>query len=492
MATITYIKETKQTVSVMKGLIDYCCQEKKTYDSDSGRLLIGGVNVNGENAFKEFMTTKNAYHKTDGINFYQYVQSYSPEEQITPDEAHKIALEFAQKAWLGHEVLVTTHTDAEHIHSHFVINSVNFENGYKLRQSPNTLKELRALSDNICKAYGLTTLNPYEDGGVKIYAREYRVAVKGDSWKFKLMSAIDESMKTSGSRQEFINRMESYGYSVNWSDNRKYITFTSPTGMKCRDIKLHDEKYLKENMENELYFREWYYKKQINGRTTKREEQSRYTSTERTTYAGDGTDTREKLGYDGKSSSIVSGFSHRGVRTTEDLGDIYADAELYGGLVEETAGEILREESGTGQETSRSSCGSERYFDENERLRTTGWEENRSDYERYLGQGRRVRASDSQSFNENREKSLAQTHGNIGDSITAGGSALNSAMHMVANLIDESEDEEEQRKRIEAEQNASNLGALIGVAVGLLTPQDEIETENFIDEQDDFEMKLDM
>lgn len=485
MATITYIKETKQTVSAMKGLIDYCCQEKKTYDDDSDRLLIGGVNVNGENAFKEFMTTKNAYNKTDGINFYQYVQSYSPEEQITPKEAHKIALEFAQKAWLGHEVLVTTHTDAEHIHSHFVINSVSFENGYKLRQSPNTLKELRALSDNICKAYGLTTLNPYEDGGVKISAREYRVAVKGDSWKFKLMSAIDESMKTSGSRQEFINRMESYGYSVNWSDNRKYITFTSPTGMKCRDIKLHDEKYLKENLENELYFREWYYKKQINGRTAEREEQSRYTSTERTTYAGDGTDTREKLGYDGKSSSVVSGVSHRGVRATENLSDIYTDAELYGKLVEETAGEILREESGTGQETSRSSCGSQRYSDENERLRTTGWEENRSDYERYLGQGRRVTTSDSQSFNENREKSLAQTHSNIGDSITACGSALNSAMHMVANLIDESEDEEEQRKRIEAEQNASNLGALIGVAVGLLTPQDEIETE-------DFEMKLDM
>lgn len=485
MATITYIKETKQTVSAMKGLIDYCCQEKKTYDSDSDRLLIGGVNVNGEYAFKEFMTTKNAYHKTDGINFYQYVQSYSPEEQITAEEAYKIALEFAQKAWQGHEVLVTTHTDAEHIHSHFVINSVSFENGYKLRQSPNTLKELRALSDNICKAYGLTTLNPYEDGGVKISAREYRVAVKGDSWKFKLMSAIDESMKTSGSRQEFIKRMESYGYSVNWSDNRKYITFTSPTGMKCRDIKLHDEKYLKENLENELYFREWYYKKQINGRTTEREEQSRYTGIERTTYAGDGTDTREKLGYDGKSSSVVSGVSHRGVRATENLGDNYADAELYGGLVEETAGEILREESGTGQETSRSSCRSYETSGRNENVRTTGWEENRSDYERYLGQGRRVATSDSQSFNENREKSLVQTHGNIGDSITAGGGTLNSAMHMVAGLIDESEDEEEQRKRIEAEQNASNLGALIGVAVGLLTPQDEIETE-------DFGMKLDM
>ena len=174
--------------------------------------------------------------------------------------------------------------------------------------------------------------------------------------------------------------------------------------MKCRDIKLHDEKYLKENLENELYFREWYYKKQINGRTTEREEQSRYTSTERTTYAGDGTDTREKLGYDGKSSSVVSGVSHRGVRATEDLGDNYTDAELYGGVVEETAGEILREESGTGQETSRSSCTSEETFVRDAKIRATGWEENRRDYERYLGQGRRVATSDSQSFNENKWK----------------------------------------------------------------------------------------
>ena len=103
-------------------------------------------------------------------------------------------MEFAKKAWPGHEVLVTTHSDAEHIHSHFVINSVNFENGYKLRQNPQSLIKLRALSDEICKAYGLSILTRYEGGGSKVSSREYRAAVKGESWKFRLMSDIDAVM----------------------------------------------------------------------------------------------------------------------------------------------------------------------------------------------------------------------------------------------------------------------------------------------------------
>lgn len=87
------------------------------------------------------------FHKLDGINFYQYVQSFSPKENITYEQAHAIGLEFAIKTWPGYEVLVTTHCDAQHIHSHFVINSVSFETGRKLRQPPDTLRQL---SDEIC------------------------------------------------------------------------------------------------------------------------------------------------------------------------------------------------------------------------------------------------------------------------------------------------------------------------------------------------------
>lgn len=249
MATVTYIRESKQSISAMKGVIDYCCQDKKVYDEISNQRLVIGINCDGENAFKEFMATKKSYGKTDGMNFYQYVQSFSPEENITPHQAHEIAIEFAEKAWTGYEVLVATHCDAQHIHSHFVINSVSFENGKKLRQNPNTLKSLRVLSDEICRQHNLSTLVPYNKDGIKISTREYRTAVKGQSWKFKLMNDIDKAMNISGSKEDFINAMSIMGYSVTWTDDRKYITYQCPNKMKCRDIKLHNDKYLKGSME---------------------------------------------------------------------------------------------------------------------------------------------------------------------------------------------------------------------------------------------------
>ena len=120
MATVNYIRESKQTISAMKGLINYCVQDSKVKDKNSGHRYVSGINCNGENAFNEFMTTKYAYKKVDGFNFYQYVQSFSPRENVTPEQVHKIGLEFAEKAWPGHEVLVATHLDAKHLHNHFV------------------------------------------------------------------------------------------------------------------------------------------------------------------------------------------------------------------------------------------------------------------------------------------------------------------------------------------------------------------------------------
>lgn len=259
MATVTYIRESKQSISAMKGVIDYCCQDKKVYDKISNQRLISGINCDGENAFSEFLATKKSYKKTDGMNFYQYVQSFSPDENITPQKAHGVVLEFAEKAWTGYEVLVATHCDAQHIHSHFVINSVSFENGKKLRQNPNTLNSLRALSDEICRQHNLSTLVPYNKDGIKISTREYRTAVKGQSWKFKLMNDIDKAMNISGSKEDFINAMSIMGYSVTWTGDRKHITYQCPNKMKCRDIKLHNDKYLKGSMENEFRYRQEQY-----------------------------------------------------------------------------------------------------------------------------------------------------------------------------------------------------------------------------------------
>ena len=85
--------------------------------------------------------------------------------------------------------------------------------------------------------------------------REYRSAVKGESWKFRLMNTIDQCMKYAATREEFISLMKSEGYEVRWTENRKNITYTTPAGMKCRDNRLHEEKYTKEVMEHEFRIR---------------------------------------------------------------------------------------------------------------------------------------------------------------------------------------------------------------------------------------------
>ena len=84
---------------------------------------------------------------------------------------------------------------------------------------------------------------------------EYYPAAKGESWKLELMRVIDECMRYAGTREEFLALLRAEGYGATWTDSRKNITYTTPDGRKCRDSKLHIEKYLKENMETEFGYR---------------------------------------------------------------------------------------------------------------------------------------------------------------------------------------------------------------------------------------------
>lgn len=261
MATVIFIKESKQTPSAMRGCINYCVQEKKTVD-ENGRQYVGGVNCLGTHAYEEFMATKNLYGKASGTYFYQYVQSFAPGEIRSYEEAHRIGLEFAEQSFPGYEVLVATHLDAyddhgvQRVHNHFIVNSVSFEDGRKIHFTPTTLQELRKISDDICRKHGLSVLPPSsKSNGKGIGTREYRATMRGEGWKFGLINDIDTAMAQAGDRREFCDILASVGYSVTWTNERKYITFTCPNGRKVRDNKLHDNKYTKENLEYEFRIR---------------------------------------------------------------------------------------------------------------------------------------------------------------------------------------------------------------------------------------------
>lgn len=488
MATVTYIRESKQSISAMKGVIDYCCQDKKVYDEISNQRLVSGVNCDGENAFAEFLATKKSYKKTDGMNFYQYVQSFSPEENITPKQAHEVALEFAEKAWTGYEVLVATHCDAQHIHSHFVINSVSFENGKKLRQNPNTLKSLRALSDEICRHHNLSTLELYSKDGMKISTREYRTAVKGQSWKFKLMNDIDKAMNISARKEDFINAMSIMGYSVTWTKDRKYITYQCPNKMKCRDIKLHNDKYLKGSMENEFRYRQ----EQYFGKPQTEEQQ--LTDSDRATIGRNESDFYSVTSQRGRTQSVENGNNLSAGAVQYDFQNLNGRPD--GGLSGENSGnqqrqyEINLTELSDGAEESFRTDSERNQVGANadDRVYPTGWEDSRRIFEQHLAERSTTGVSDIRNCEEvNSNDNLKMDSNNH----TILGS-INSLAESLSRIIDdESEDEEERRKRIAAEQNGSDIGTAIGLAVGVLAGAiSKEENIEYKDEETGFNLNM--
>ena len=255
MATITFVKYKKQSAGTMDRTTKYVSQFQKTTQED-GCQLISGQNCTPQLAAQEFLTTRQMHHKDSPVWFYHYVQSFSPNEKISGALAHELVCEFAEQAWPDSEILIATHTDADHIHTHFIVNAVCYRTGKMLRQGPNTLKRLRSLSDKFCSKHGLSVLpKPQTKRANGMNSREYRSAVKGESWKFRLMNTIDQCMRYAFTREEFIALMESEGYQVHWVESRKSITYTTPKGMKCRDDRLHDMKYRKEKMVHEFRIR---------------------------------------------------------------------------------------------------------------------------------------------------------------------------------------------------------------------------------------------
>ena len=237
----------------MKSVMRYVSQMSKTLWD--GQQLVSGIDCQPETAFDEFLSTKLLHHKDGGVMFYHMVQSFPKGANIDPRTAHEAAHRLAGY-FDGCEVLVCTHVDREHIHSHCIINSVNFETGKKVHMADEQIQELRVRNDQICEELGLPKFQRDEQKCSRGMSNaEYYTASKGESWKFELMRVIDDCMRYAGNREEFLALLRAEGYDATWTDSRKNITYVTPDGRKCRDSKLHMEKYLKENMEAEFGYR---------------------------------------------------------------------------------------------------------------------------------------------------------------------------------------------------------------------------------------------
>jgi len=237
--------------------IDYVTREEKTDDK-----LLSGIGCGTETAKEEMQATKELWGKTDGRTYKHFTQNFAPGEPITLEQAHGIAKKLAENvdAWKGHEVLIATHKDKKHIHTHFIVNSVNYEDGYKLQWSKDDLKKMKEYSDELCRENGLSvtikgkTFEGIDREETSAYTKEsYHMLKKAEKGEVKsyvqdTALAVLDCKEEATSRTDFIARMDNRGYKVDWQDNHKYITFTdkereSQGESKCKIRNNKLEKY---------------------------------------------------------------------------------------------------------------------------------------------------------------------------------------------------------------------------------------------------------
>ena len=455
MAIVHFVnyKRGTQSRAAMRGVMLYVMQEKKT--AWDGVPLVSGINCQPKSVYDDFLNTKLLYHKDGGVMFYHMVQSFPKGAEVDPRQAHEAARRLAEY-FDGCEVLVCTHVDREHIHSHCVINSVNFDTGKKLHMAKEQIQELMRRNDAICLEMGLPVFEAAAQKSRGMSGAEYHTALKGQSWKLRLMNTIDECMKYATDKDAFASLMASEGYQVRWENNRKYITYTTPDGMRCRDSKLHEEKYCKEAMEHEFRIRA----KLVQRKFHRAEE------------TDGGIETAESAEQRAADCAAADPAHCDPVRPA--AGDEQADGAGRrnklgaGGNSESNPRSESTHRPDTGAEVAH---GDAEIADGDEQVAGTGWE---SEREVFLQVDRLAPGFQPAGGPQVDHAGADPWHGGTGGVVWRGGDPrpvplIPAAAGLAAagTLLDEDEDAEEKRRRIEAKIAAENFGAVIGFAAGV-------------------------
>lgn len=454
MAIVHFVnyKRGTQSRAAMRGVMLYVMQEKKTMWEDEP--LISGINCQPQSVYDDFLNTKLLYHKDGGVMFYHMVQSFPKGAEVDPRQAHEAARRLAEY-FDGCEVLVCTHVDREHIHSHCVINSVNFDTGKKLHMAKEQLQELMRRNDMICQEMGLPVFEAAQQQSRGMSGAEYHTALKGQSWKLRLMNTIDECMKYAADKDAFVSLMASEGYAVRWESGRKYITYTTPDGLKCRDNKLHEEKYCKEAMEHEFRIRAELVKRKL-----RRAEET------------DGGIEADESDEQRAAANSADDPAH-----CDPVRSAAGDEQIYGaGRQNELGAGGDSENTSQSENTHRPDAGAEvahgdaEIADGDEQTAGTGWEPERTVF---LQVDRLAPGFQPAGGPQVDHTGADPWHGGTGGLVWRGGDPrpvpLMSAVAGLAaagSLLDEDEDAEEKRRRMEAKIAAENFGAAIGFAAG--------------------------
>ena len=242
------ITKSKPIRGTVNKAIAYIIDPKKTDDE----LLVSSFGcAASDTAAKEFEWTRNLAAQRGmqipKVIARHLIQSFDIGE-VSPEKAHEIGKQFADE-WLKgkYEYVIATHIDKGHCHNHIIFNAVNFVDYHSYRSNKRTYRELRQLSDEICKEHGLSVIPPSQNKGMDY--KEYNEAKRGTSWKQKLRQTIDRLVITAKDWDEFLKLMQEAGYEIKPG---KYISFRAEGQERFTRAKTIGENYTEERLKERI------------------------------------------------------------------------------------------------------------------------------------------------------------------------------------------------------------------------------------------------
>ena len=211
---------TEQDGQQLSDVIRYAVNSEKTQEtgSEDGAPLhrfVSGINCSPATARDEMLAVKKRFGKEDGTVAYHGYQSFAPGE-ATPELAHEIGVKLATRLWGDrYQVIVATHLDKEnHLHNHFVLNTVSFVDGIKYHRTKKDYHDMQTVSDELCREYRLSVIENPQYGKSKQYGEWRAEQEQRPTWRGLIRADIDEAIRQSMTERQFFDTLRKKGYEV--------------------------------------------------------------------------------------------------------------------------------------------------------------------------------------------------------------------------------------------------------------------------------------
>jgi len=244
---VKYVQNEDKTVKVneLDSVIKYAADMNKTnikLDESIAPIIsfVTGINCYANTAVYEMNAVKERFGKNDGTIAYHGIQSFSPGE-TTPEVAHEIGVKLAQRLWgEKYQVVVATHLDKDHLHNHFVINTVSFIDGKKFHRTKQDYLDMKNTSDNFCREYGLSVIEKNE--GKSMHYSQWQAEKEGRPTQQSIIKAdFDDAIRQSMTESEFYEHLRRKGYEIKVG---KYISVRHPSFERfCRLARRYGDEY---------------------------------------------------------------------------------------------------------------------------------------------------------------------------------------------------------------------------------------------------------